>query len=211
WDTIKRQYRHLRKTYESSLNMDVRKKARKMFSKDQWKALGALFKWGPKAQDRYATKIFAPHSEKQMIEFLRLFKTYGYPGERLIGNNFWMSTLLSHHNSISLSYNERDTLYPSLRPKLWKAVIKGEMSAFEFALVDEWYRAVTNNGHEPTYGILEAPLAKDLTKTNLLRESVYLRSIEVHNKLVAIEEKTGMRLYLDGHPWGEDSIEIKSH
>lgn len=45
--------------------------------------------------------------------------------------------------------------------------------------------------------------------TNQLRKRGYLRSIEVHNKLVGIQEKTGMNFYLDGHPWFAGRIEIR--
>ena len=115
WKSIKKQYENLNKQHESNLNEQLRKRVKKMFSKDHWKALGALFKFSSKAQDKYGEKRFAPHSEKQIANFLDIYKNYGYPGEKLIGNDFWMSTILSHYNSISQEYGEKDTLYPSLK------------------------------------------------------------------------------------------------
>ena len=53
----------------------------------------------------------ALHSEKQLIDIDTILNQYGYPSERLIGNNMWISVILSHHNSISVPYNARDTLY----------------------------------------------------------------------------------------------------
>jgi hypothetical protein len=209
WKSIKKQYHYLNEKYESTINQELRKRVKKMFSKDQWKAIGALFTISSEAQDRYAEKKFAPQSEKQMKEFLVIFNEYGYPGEKLVGNDFWMSTILSHHNSISTAYNNKDTLYQSIKPKLSNALKTGQISAFEFAMIDEWYRAVTNDDKELTYGILEGPLQKDLKETDKLRRTVYLRPIEVHNKLVDIQEKTGMDFYLGGHPWEAGKIEIR--
>lgn len=128
-----------------------------MFLKDQWKAIGALFSFNDKAQDRYAEKKFAPQSERQIAEFSNIFKDYGYPGEKLIGNDFWMSTILSHHNSISQYYNKKDTIYPRLRPQLKDALKKGQISPFEFALIDDWYYSTKSEKKKPTYGILNAP------------------------------------------------------
>lgn len=209
WKSIKEKYHNLNEEYESTLNQKLRKRVKKMYKKDQWKAFGALFRFSSKAQDKYAEKKFAPHSEKQIKAFLDILSEYGYPGEKLIGNEFWMSTILSHHNSISTDYNKKDTLYLGFKSKLKRALEKGELSAFRFAMIDEWYRAVVNDKDLPTYGVLEGPLQKDLAKTNKLRGTVYLRSIEVHNQLVDIEEKTGMNFYLDGHPWTAGKIEIR--
>lgn len=209
WKSIKKQYRKLHQDYLSSLDRNLRKRVKKMYAKDQWKALAVLFRFTSKAQDKYAEKKFAPHSEKQIKEFIAILTEYGYPGEKLIGNGFWMSTILSHHNSISTAYNNRDTLYQSIKPRLKSALKQGQISAFGYAIIDEWYRAVINDENQPTYGILEGPRQNDLTNTNKLRESVFLRSIEVHNKMVDIQTKTGMNLYLGGHPWTEGKIEIR--
>lgn len=209
WKSIKKQYPTLNAQYESSLNQEQRKRVKKMFSKDQWKAVGALLRLSSKAQDKYAEKTFAPHSEKQIAELLNILNQHAYPGEKSIGNDFWMSTIISHHNSISSSYNRKDTLYQYLKPKLKIALKTGRISAFEFTLIDEWYRATKEDKEEPTYGILEGPLRKDLDRTNTLRESVFLRSIEVHNTLIDVQEKTGMNFYLDGHPWSAVRIEIR--
>ena len=120
-----------------------------------------------------------------------------------------MSTILSHHNSISKNYNSKDSLYLSLKPQLDLALIKGEISAFSYAMIEEWYRAVIDDKELPTFGILNAPVQVDLAKTNQLRAEVYLRSIEIHNKLIDIQEKTGMNFYLDGHPWNKGKIEVR--
>ena len=127
----------------------------------------------------------------------------GYPGERIIGNNFWMSTILSHHNSISQAYVLADSLYLKLRPKLSHALNKGDMSPQEFALIDEWRMATSTNPTEVSYGFLKAPYALQLEKTDSLRATIGLRSVRLRNQLVEVEEKTGIDLYLFGSPWAD--------
>ncbi|MCB0667667.1 MAG: hypothetical protein KDC80_17680 [Saprospiraceae bacterium] len=209
WKSIKVQYHTLNEEFTAALNLQLRKRVKKMFSRDQWKALGALFTFSAKAQDKYAERRFAPHSEKQIKEFQTIIDKYGYPGEKLIGNDFWMSTILSHHNSISTKYNRNDTLYDDIRPDLMQALRLGQISAFEYALIDEWYRATINDDKKGTYGILEGPLQGELEATNKRRGMVFLREIETQNRLVEIEAETGMDFYLEGHPWEGVEINIR--
>ncbi len=118
WRAIEREYPNLQAQYESKLNQNIREQVKKMYTKDQKKALKALLRLSSKSQDKYAEHKFAPHSEQQMAEFSMILDTKGYPGEKLIGNSSWMSTILSHHNSISTNYNRADTLYPKLQAKI---------------------------------------------------------------------------------------------
>ena len=62
-----------------------------------------------------------------MAALLELLEDKGYPGEKRIGNDFWMSTIISHHNSISEEYNRKDTVYKAMQPALVQAIEKGEM------------------------------------------------------------------------------------
>ena len=167
-----------------------------MYAKDQKKAMKALFKLSSKSQDKYAEHKFAPHSEQQMAEFSMILDTKGYPGEKLIGNSSWMSTILSHHNSISTNYNRADTLYLKLQPRLMDAIKNGQMSPYEYVAIDDWYRTVRYDRKEVTYGILDPPSASNLSKTNELREMIFVRPYELRDELVAIENKTGMDFYL---------------
>lgn len=209
WEPLKIQYKSLHKQYKSGLNKDLRKQVKKMFSKDQRKAIGALFTFSSKAQDRYAEKRFAPHSEKQLSKFSDILKSFGYPGENLIGNDFWMSTILSHHNSISQRYVEHDTIYPNIKNDLNIALKNGQISPFEFALIDDWYRSTINDKEKTTYGILDPPSQASLLMTNELRISVLLRPVEIRNKLVEVQHKTGIDFYLPGRPWIKGKIAIR--
>lgn len=210
WKTIKKDYNELRAQYKTNLNEHLRKKVKKMFSKDQWRAFRALFTFNSKAQDRYAEKKFAPHSEQQIDDLKKILEAHGYPGQKLIGNDFWMSTILSHHNSISHEYVKKDTLYPKLKPLLKKAIKDGQISPFEYALIDEWYLSVKNNHSESNYGFINPPALSELTKINHLREAIYLRTIEVRNKLIDVQQKTGMHFYLPGAPWVQGKIMVQN-
>ena len=208
WKSIQQAYPLLQRKFEAKLDHKLKKQVKKMFSKDQWKAFGALFTFSSKAQDRYAEKKFAPHSEDQMAEVYPILANYGYPGEKMIGNNFWMSTILSHHNSISQAYAKNDTIFESLKPKLLKALKKGELSPFELALMEDW-RQATLSGHDRAfYGFLNPPRASELVEVNQRREEIGLRPVQLRNKLVDIQEKTGMIFYLDGGPWVEGKMEV---
>jgi hypothetical protein len=208
WKTIKNDYAKYRAQYESKLNQSVHGKVKKMFSKDQRKAIGALLRFTAKGRDRYATRKFAPHSEKQMQHLNKILDELGYPGERLIGNSFWMSTILSHHNSISYEYTRSDTIYQFLKPKLLRAIEMGQMSPWEFAIADDWYLAVSANRKDAGYGYLNAPSTSQKLTTNKLRERIGLRTVEIRNRLIDIETLTGMNFYLPGRPWVDGKIVI---
>ncbi|WP_299163597.1 hypothetical protein [uncultured Eudoraea sp.] len=209
WTALENNYDSLRSFYLNRIDPKLREKVHKMFKKDQKKALGALFRIGDKAQERYATKKFAPHSEIQMTKLINILENVGYPGEKLIGNDYWMSTILSHHNSISQAYSKKDTLYMHVRPKLIQAIETGQMSPFEFAMIDDWQKAVISNRTEAGYGFLNPPLQATLSVTDDLRQKIGLRTIELSNKLVDIEEKTGMNFYLPDWIQGRIIIEQK--
>ena len=208
WQKFEVDYPKLRQDYEASINEELRDRVKTMYSKDQKKAMGALLRFGSKSQDNYAENKFSPHSEEQMEELRQILAEYGYPGEKLIGNDYWASTILSHHNSISQNYAQKDTLYPSLKSDLSKALLKGEVSPFELALIDEWYRSTLAQGHYIGYGILNPPTESNLTQTNELRAKVFLRTVETRNALVDIQEKTQMNFYLPGEGWIDGKIEV---
>lgn len=207
WGLIKEQYPELRKKYLERIDDRTREKVHKMFKMDQKKALGALFRIGDKAQEKYAIKKFAPHSEIQVKKLIKILEDRGYPGEKLIGNNFWMSTILSHHNSITKDYVNKDTIYNFIKSKLIKAIGKGQISPYEFAMIDDWYLAVSSGRTQTGYGFLNPPLSSTLTETDKLRQRIGLRAIELRNKLVDIEKKTGMNFYLPD--WIKGKIKVE--
>ena len=207
WRIIEQSYNDLRIEFELRIDSDLREKVRLMFKKDQKKAMGALIRIGNKSKERYGTEKFSPHSEKQMFELIDMLNNDGYPGEKIIGNDFWMSTIVSHHNSISPEYARKDTLYSYIKPKLIRAIEKGEMSPYEYALIDDWQKAVLSGRTVPGYGFLISPKNSTLSETNQLRQKIGLRSIELRNKLVDVERNTGMNFYLPNWIKGEIYIE----
>lgn len=207
WNIIEQEYPDLQKEYSASIDQSTRENVREMFKKDQGKALGALFRIGDKAQEKYAMKKFAPHSEIQMTNLIKILENQGYPGERLIGNDYWMSTIISHHNSISRSYAQMDTLYSFIKPMLYQAIKEGQISPYECAMIDDWYIAVSTNRTESGYGFLNPPEQTTLSETNLLRHRIGLRSIALRNNLVEVENNIGMNFYLPD--WVEGIIEVE--
>lgn len=200
WETVKQQYDSLHVIYQARLNPAVRASAKKMFGKDQWKALGGLFAFGEKARNRYASRKFAPQSEKQLARLNQIIDVQGYPGERLIGNNFWVATILSHHNSMTVEHTRSDTLYPNIRPKLLRAIQSGQMSPYEFAFIDDWYITIGSDRQKKGYGYLDSLTETERIRANQLRQETGLRSIEVRNQLIDVQQQTGMNFYLPSRP-----------
>lgn len=207
WQELATSEDSLRQVYERRIDTEMRDEVQLMFKRDQRKALGAFLKVREKSRQRYALKKFAPHSEHQMRQLLRILKEGKYPGERTIGNNYWVSTVVSHHNSISPDYNQRDTLFAHLRPMFQQAIERGEMSPYELALMDDWRIAVVNRRQGVGYGYLESPSRSSLAETDAKRQQIGLRTVALRNELVAIQDKTGMDFYLPD--WVNGAIMIR--
>ncbi len=208
WTKLVSEYDTLHKTYLLRLNAKVEQEVHEMFKRDQKKAFGALIRIGQGAKRRYAEKKFAPHSEIQLHRLEQIISTYGYPGERLIGNNVWASVILSHHNSISVHYNSKDTIYAHLKPKLLNALKMGEISPYELAQIEDWRIAALNNHEQTSYGYLgniSDGEALDLVNKN--RSDIGLRSIELRNSLIDVEREIGIHLHLP-KGWQSDKITI---
>lgn len=196
WRLVEQQYDSLRARYQNGGNQAVRARVEKLFKKDQRKALLALFRVGA-TQEQYAEKRFAPHSEQQMAQLLPIIDQYGYPGERLIHNGYWAAVILSHHNSISKAYALQDTLYPYVRPKLLKALKSGQLSPYEFAMIDDWYMAVKTEHHQTHFGYLSSSLtAQAKANVDKARESIGLSSLETISLLTDLQQQTGFNCYL---------------
>ena len=206
WEIIKSQYDSLRNKYNERLNQKLSAEVYEMFKRDQRIDLPYYLRIGQKAKEHYALRKFAPNSEKQIARLNEILTEYGYPGEKLIGNNIWMLTILIHHNSISTGYVQNDTLYPALRPRLLDAIRRGQMSPDDYALIDDWYVGVKSNWKDGAYGYVTTLSEQEFSKSNELRQSIGLCSIETRNRLVDIQEQTGMNFYLDGTMWKKGKI-----
>jgi hypothetical protein len=201
WQLIRSDYDSLHAVYKKKLNLPLRTEVREMFKKDQRLALGNLFRIGRKARERFLNRKFVPQSERQLLRLREIMNEYGYPGEKLIGNWQWMWTILSHHNSISMEYVQKDTLYPSLKPGLLEAIRRGELSPYDYAVIEDWYVTVKSARKEAAFGYLNTLRKEDLPRSNRLRQDIGMRTIETRNGLVDIQEQTGMDFYLAGALW----------
>lgn len=200
WKLISKQYDSLRNIGQKRIDTETRDMVQVLFRQDQWKALGALFRFGETARNRYALRRFAPQSERHLAVLRQIIRTKGYPGEQLIGNNYWAETILSHHNSMTVDYTRRDTLYPQLKPLLLRAVKAGQMAPSEFARIDNWAISVKSDPKERSYGYLAPLTPADLIRADELRLAIGLRSVAVRNRLVDVQQKTGMDFFLPGRP-----------
>ncbi|MGA9239556.1 hypothetical protein [Robiginitalea sp.] len=206
WDHLEKSYDNLDAASLHPVDIPVLEAVQDMYKKDQKKAIGALFRMGDKAQIAYGEKVFAPHSEEQLSKLTGIITSGGYPGEKRIRNDYWASTILSHHNSISTAYNQQDSLYPKLKPLLLEALKAGDISPYELAMVEDWRIATISGWAEPGYGYLNAPREQTLNVTDSLREAIGLRSVSLRNRLVALEVETGMDFFLPD--WVRGKIQI---
>jgi hypothetical protein len=206
WSAVEDDYKVLRIEYDRRINDDLRREVKEMYKKDQKFAMKYLSKIGQKAKERYGNKKGVPHAQKQIAKLREMIKSQGYPGEKLIGGSEWITTILAHHNSVSKEFVVNDTLYPSLRPKLLRAIDMGEMNPYNFAFIEDWKIAVESDRQDTGYGYLDLPTEEEISKSNKLRHNLNIRSIETRNSLVDIQEKTGMNFYLAGKPWVDGKI-----
>lgn len=189
---------------------DVRRRVKQLFIQDQWQALGALFTFSPQRQSRYAEGRIAPDAKKRVLEIWQIVEEIGYPGEMLIGNAVWSSTLFSHYNSISEGFAKKDTLYPAMRGILKAEIWAGRISPFEFALIDNWYQSVSSGRAVESYGILEGAVSESsLITVDRNRVSIGLPDVSTYNELLEWQEKTGIKLFFS-HAWGNNApIKVK--
>jgi hypothetical protein len=200
-------YREAR-TERRPLDEKLSSQVRKMSFKDQRMAFGALLYIGDAAQARYAEREFGPHSIRQMELLWEMLEKPEYPGERLVGNPEWMSTIISHHNSISQGFNRADKIYPRVFPKLMDAVERGELYPYQLAIIDDWYRSSVEKD-ALTYGYLNTVYASHREACDELRASLGLRSIELHNALVDLQEETKLDLYFEAYGWLNGKIQVQ--
>lgn len=211
WTNLKTEYDSLHKVYWSRINIPLRQEAQELFKKDQKIAIRVLFRIGEKNKIKYALKKFAPHSENTMIQLKDILIKHGYPGEKLIGNSWWVSVNLSHHNSIYTEYTQKDTLYPSLRPELLKSIERGELHPKDFAIIEDWRNASLYQHESSLNGFLgKIPDNSALEIVNQNRNKIGLRSIGLRNTLLDIEEETGLNLYLP-KGWHKGKITVANN
>lgn len=209
WETIEKQYKKLQNQFLNKIDSTLKNKVRSLFEKDQKIAYEAYIIEDEQEQEKFIAENFPKHSERQLANLLEVIETNGYPGEFLIGNDYWVSTILSHHNSQGVEYVKKDTLFDFIRPKLIKFLKEGYISPYEIALPEDWRKTVLSEWNESAYGYLSPPNTSNISQINKARNAIGLRSVELRNKLIDIEAKTGMSLYLPDWVDGKIKIEEK--
>ena len=207
WKRIEGQYKQLHNEFINQLDWKLRNKVEAMFEKDQKIAYEASII--EDEEEQFIAENFPKHSEQQLLGLIEILDNNGYPGEFLIGNDFWVSTILSHHNSQGIDYAKKDTLYDFIKPKLIHFLNKGYISPYEVALVEDWKKTVISEWNESPYGYLNPPSSSNIIQINKRRNAIGLRSVELRNKLVDIEAKTGINLCLPDWIDGKIKIEEK--
>ncbi|MBO3273373.1 hypothetical protein [Hymenobacter defluvii] len=211
WDSLRRTYDAMRTCYEQTLQQPLRAEVLAMAKKDQQLALRNLLQLSKQAKERFLNRRFIPHTEWQIARVAQLLRTYGYPGEKLIGNRTSMQRILSHHNSISTAYAQRDTLYPHLQLELLQAVRRGELAPADYAVIEDWYVVIKSDGQQAAYGYLNPLTTQEVPLSDARRQRIGLRSVALRNQLVEVQEETGMDLVLDGVFWVKGKLPIVSY
>lgn len=199
-------YPALRANYQQRIDNAVRDRVKALFDKDQELAMKAAMIQNDSLQEQFILDSFPGQSIDHMRAILQITRQAGYPGEQLIGNNYWGSTIISHHNSIAPDFTRNDTLFPLLQPKLIDAIAKGRISPYEYALMNDWRAAMLTEYESSDYGYLIPPRQDDLARIDQNRKQIGLRSVGLRNKLVDVQNKTGMDLGLPD--WIEGKIQI---
>jgi hypothetical protein len=208
WRSLVKQYPALHRRYLRRLDVPMQNILKQMFHNDQKLAVENMKIIDDKAQDEFLMHRFVPQSERQVKQIHELILQKGYPGEKRIGNTFWASVILSHHNSVSPAYVMQDKLYPALRPLLIKAIATGDLSPGDFALIEDWRITVGSDHKIRSYGYLNTLTVQDLPKANQLRQDIGLPPIELRNQLVDVQKKTDINFYLEGTTWVKGKIPV---
>ena len=72
----------------------------------------------------------------------------------------------------------------------------GHLSPSEFAVMDDWRIVSLKEPDRIGYGFLNEAKESTLATTDSIRTAIGLPSVHLRNKLVSIQEKTGMDFYL---------------
>lgn len=189
WIKLKANQDQFKKEFENSINLQLRTEIKEMFKEDQKRALRVALTPTKKWRERYTNQKFVPNNRVQVRRINQIIDQLGYPGEKIIGDKSWATVIISH--------NEHDTIYSELRPKLYSAFERGELSAIDLAIIETWRIVVDTDRKEKGFIIWGDEITKsESIKGNSLRQSIGLRSIELNNELIQTEKELDMKFYL---------------
>ena len=189
WIKLKDNQDQFKKEFDQSINLELRTEIKEMLVKDQKRAMRVALTPVKKWRDRYTNRKFVPNNREQVSRINKIIDQIGYPGEKIIGDKSWVTVIISH--------NEHDTIYNELRPKLYRAFERGEISAIELAIVESWRTVVNTGWKDKSFVIWDQKIGKnEATNADSLRNTIGLRSIELNNKLIETEKELKMKFYL---------------
>lgn len=181
WQKLKNNQQEYEKEFHKNLNEPLRAEIKTMFGQDQNRALRVALTPVQKWRERYTNRKFVPNNRAQVRRINQIIDQIAYPGEKIIGDKSWATVIISH--------NEHDTIYKELRPKLYKAFEKGELSAIELAMIETWRVVVDTERKDQGFAIWEQTInAREASHADSLRQSIGLRSIALNNKLIWLEK-----------------------
>ena len=200
WEKLKANKDQFRLEFDSSIDLQLRTEIREMFKEDQKRAIRVALTPTNKWREQYTNRKFVPNNRAQVRRINQIIDQRGFPGENIIGDKSWATVIISH--------NEHDTIYNQLRPKLYSAFERGELSAIELAIIETWRIVVDMDRKEKGFIIWGDEITKlESIKGDSLRHSIGLRSIKLNNKLIQTEKELDMKFYLS--PFHGGLITIK--
>lgn len=189
WRKLKASQWQFKKEFENSINLELRAELKEMLVKDQKRAIRVALTPIKTWRERYTNRRFVPNNRAQVRRINKIIDQVGYPGEKIIGDKSWATVIISH--------NEHDTIYHELRPKLYAAFERGEISAIELAIVESWRTVVNTSWKDKSFAIWEQEIEKnEAAHADSLRSTIGLRSIELNNKLIDAEKELKLKFYL---------------
>ncbi|QMU28766.1 hypothetical protein [Adhaeribacter radiodurans] len=177
------------KAFEKNINLALKAEIKQMLTADQKRALRVALTPGKRWRERYTKQKFVPHNRAQVRRINQIMDQVGYPGEKIIGDHSWATVLISH--------NEHDSIYRELRPKLYAAFERGEISAIELAIIESWRCVVDTGGKDKAFVIWEQEISQpEATHADSLRSTIGLRNIALNNRLLDLEKELKIKFYL---------------
>lgn len=189
WKILTNNQKQFRTEFESKINLPLRAELKQILKEDQKRAIRVALTPTKKWRERYTNRNFVPHNRTQVRRINQIIDQLGYPGEKLIGDKSWATVIISH--------NEHDTIYHELKPKLYSALKNGELSPIELAMIETWRIVVDTDRKEKGFVIWNETISQaDAVKADSLRKSIGLRSIELNNRLIHLQEELDLKFYL---------------
>ena len=163
-----------------------------MFFKDQEVREWANKWYNRNFRNKHIEQVFSKQNESQVYIIEKMFKEYGYPGNKLIGiGNDTIPAPLTWNNNLSslfatiILYHYKET-WNKLNLYLFEALKKGEISPFEYAMIRDYqeiYNVKKFKDCNAYYLALNRPTKYTINEINAHRLEIGLNTIENEKRL----------------------------